>query len=54
MFQNRSEQLEISRVNKRMVEERETEINHIVKSIQDLNDLFKDLSTMVVDQVFLD
>jgi syntaxin 16 len=28
----------------------ETEINHIVKSIQDLNDLFKDIAVMVEDQ----
>lgn len=30
---------------------REKEITHIVKSIQDLNDIFKDLATMIVDQV---
>jgi syntaxin 16 len=44
------EQLKISRVNERLLNEREAEINHIVKSIHDLNELFKDLATMVVDQ----
>lgn len=41
----------MSRVNERLIKEREDEINHIVKSINDLNELFKDLATMVVDQV---
>ena len=30
--------------------EREKEINNIVKSIHDLNELFNDIATMVVDQ----
>ena len=51
MFNSKSEQLEITRINRKVLEERESEINHIVKSIQDLNELFKDLATMVVDQV---
>ena len=34
-----------------MVQQREKEISHIVRSIQDLNEIFKDLSTMIVDQV---
>ena len=37
--------------NSQMVEHREKEINQIVRSIQDLNEIFKDLATMVVDQV---
>ncbi len=37
--------------NTRQVEHREKEINQIVRSIQDLNEIFKDLATMVVDQV---
>jgi len=32
------------------LDDRETEINHVVKSIQDLNEVFKDLATMIVDQ----
>lgn len=34
-----------------MVNQRDKEIANIVRSIQDLNDIFKDLSQMVVDQV---
>ena len=34
-----------------MVEQREKEIMQIVRSIQDLNDIFKELSFMIVDQV---
>ena len=34
-----------------MIDEREKEITHIVKSIQDLNEVFKDLAVMIVDQV---
>lgn len=37
--------------NTQIVEHREKEINQIVRSIQDLNEIFKDLATMVVDQV---
>jgi t-SNARE complex subunit (syntaxin) len=47
----KQEQLQINRVNAELISERETEINHIVKSINDLNELFKDLATMIVDQV---
>ncbi|KAJ8925914.1 hypothetical protein NQ315_009766 [Exocentrus adspersus] len=36
--------------NTRMAQEREQEVNAIVKSIMDLNEIFKDLSQMVVDQ----
>lgn len=34
-----------------MVEQREREIKQIVKSIAELNDIFKDLACMVADQV---
>ena len=47
----RQEQLQVNRINAQLINERETEINHIVKSINDLNELFKDLATMIVDQV---
>ncbi|CAF0790662.1 unnamed protein product [Brachionus calyciflorus] len=46
----RQEQLQMNRTNERLITERETEITHIVKSISDLNELFKDLATMVADQ----
>jgi syntaxin 16 len=36
--------------NSLMVQQREKEILQIVRSIQDLNEIFKDLATMVVDQ----
>ncbi|KAG5899866.1 hypothetical protein JTB14_012333 [Gonioctena quinquepunctata] len=36
--------------NTRYVQEREQEVNSVVKSIMDLNEIFKDLSQMVVDQ----
>jgi len=36
-----------------MVEQREKEILQIVSSIKDLNEIFKDLATLVVDQVWL-
>lgn len=39
--------------NTRMAEQRENEVRHIVKSIVDLNDIFKDLAHMVADQVSL-
>ncbi len=34
-----------------MISQREKEIQHIVKSIFDLNEIFKDLSVMIIDQV---
>ena len=37
--------------NTQMVLEREQEIHQIVRSIHDLNEIFKDLASMVVDQV---
>eukprot|EP00794_Sanderia_malayensis_P018962 gene18962-20868_t len=33
-----------------MIDQREKEIQHIVKSIYDLNEIFKDLSVMIIDQ----
>ena len=37
--------------NSSMIQEREKEITQIVRSIQDLNEIFKDLAQLVVDQV---
>ena len=34
-----------------MISQREKEIQHIVKSIYDLNEIFKDLAVMIIDQV---
>lgn len=34
-----------------MVEDRERDIHQIVQSISDLNEIFRDLATMVVEQV---
>ena len=39
--------------NTRMVARREHEVQQIVRSIADLNDIFKDLAHMVADQVSL-
>ena len=33
------------------VQQREKEVLQIVRSIQDLNEIFKELSSMIVDQV---
>lgn len=40
--------------NTSMVEQREREIKQIVKSIAELNDIFKDLACMVADQVIFE
>jgi syntaxin 16 len=40
----------MTRANHQMLTERESEINHVVKSIQDFNELFKDLAVMIEDQ----
>ena len=37
--------------NTTLVEEREKEITNIVQSIADLNDIFRDLATLIVEQV---
>ena len=46
----RQEQIQVNRINERLINEREIEITNVVKSITDLNELFKDLATMVADQ----
>ena len=38
--------------NDKFVRQREEEISHVVRSIGDLNMIFKDLAVMVIDQVF--
>ena len=38
--------------NSRFVEQREKDIQSIVKSISDLNSIFKELATMVTEQVY--
>ena len=43
-------QIQMVEDNTIVVQHREQEIGQIVRSIQDLNDIFKDLSTMIVDQ----
>jgi len=46
-------QLQMVEDNTLFVQQREKEILQIVQSIQDLNDIFKELATMIVDQVRL-
>lgn len=46
-----SAQMQMAEENTRLVLEREKEVHQIVRSINDLNEIFKDLATMVVDQV---
>lgn len=46
----KQDQIQKQRVNTQLLNEREKEITHVVKSIQDLNEVFKDLATMIVDQ----
>ena len=43
--------MQIVQENRQQIDLREKEINEIVRSIQDLNDIFKDLAVMIVDQV---
>lgn len=45
------DQLVLAQQNTVMVEEREREIRQIVQSISDLNEIFRDLAGMVVEQV---
>ncbi|GJQ86948.1 putative glycosyltransferase like family [Trypoxylus dichotomus] len=47
---NQQELLYLEEENTRMIQQREQEVNAIVKSIVDLNAIFKDLSQMVADQ----
>ncbi|KFM64741.1 Syntaxin-16, partial [Stegodyphus mimosarum] len=49
-FLNGSDQQMMLESNTFMVEQREREIKQIVKSIAELNDIFKDLACMVADQ----
>ena len=44
-------QMQMTEDNTQYVLEREKEVQQIVRSIHDLNEIFKDLATMVVDQV---
>ena len=44
-------QIQMVDQNSTLIVEREKEINHIVQSITDLNEIFRDLATMVVEQV---
>lgn len=44
------DQLVLVQENTLMVEEREREIRQVVQSISDLNEIFRDLATMVVEQ----
>lgn len=46
------DQLMLVEQNTVMVEEREREIRQVVQSISDLNEIFRDLAGMVVEQVF--
>lgn len=46
-----SAQMQMVEDNTAIVHHREQEIAKIVRSIQDLNDIFKDVSSMIVDQV---
>ncbi len=48
------DQLVLVQQNSVLVEEREREIRLIVQSISDLNEIFKDLAGMVVEQVRCD
>ncbi|KAK6174410.1 hypothetical protein SNE40_017693 [Patella caerulea] len=45
-----SKQMQLVEENTAQVQHREKEILQITRSIQDLNEIFKDLSTMIVDQ----
>lgn len=49
--QTQTQLLLLEEENTRMAEQRETEVRSIVKSIVNLNDIFKDLAHMVADQV---
>lgn len=47
---NQKQLLLMQEENSKMIEEREEEVNKIVKSIVDLNNIFKDLANMVHEQ----
>ncbi len=46
-----SEQMALVEDNTGLMEEREREITAIVQSISEINEMYRDLATMVVDQV---
>ncbi|XP_046681343.1 syntaxin-16 [Homalodisca vitripennis] len=50
LAQTQAQLLLLEEENTRIAEHRESEVRHIVKSIIDLNDIFKDLAHMVADQ----
>lgn len=50
--QTQAQLLLLEEENTRMAAHREAEVQGIVKSIVDLNDIFKDLAHMVVEQVY--
>lgn len=51
-LQSQTQLLLLEEENTRDAAQREQEVRQIVKSIVDLNDIFKDLSHMVAEQVF--
>jgi hypothetical protein len=46
-------QLHLVEDNSQVVQQRDKEITQIVRSIQDLNEIFRDLGSMIVEQVSL-
>jgi len=46
-----SDQLRVVEDNTAVIEQREKEIQSIVQSISELNEIFRDLATMIVEQV---
>ena len=46
------QQLGLVEDNTAMIEEREKEITNIVQSIHDLNEIFRDLANLIVEQVW--
>ena len=45
------QQLAMVEQNTALIEEREKEIQSIVQSISEINDMYRDLATMIVEQV---
>lgn len=46
-----SDQMRLAEENTAVIEQREKEIQSIVQSISELNEIFRDLATMIVEQV---
>ena len=46
-----SDQMRLAEENTAVIEHREKEIQSIVQSISELNEIFRDLATMIVEQV---